>query len=115
MQEKMTTLGQKKSISTKEDFIKAIDALFLKLELAYHYQFGSVHDSEFWKVKSEQAQNIMDASPMGRGQRFMDAIKYDFRYDNYVSKVAWMVPQDHVYIQNGMTGKEWIGLNEKSI
>ena len=83
--------------------------------LAYHYQFGSVHDSEFWKVKSEQAQTIMDASPMGRGQRFIDAIKYDFRYDNYVSKVAWMVPQDHVYIQNGMTGKEWIGLNEKSI
>ena len=83
--------------------------------LAYHYQFGSVYDSEFWKVKSEQAQTIMDASPMGRGQRFIDAIKYDFRYDNYVSKVAWMVPQDHVYIQNGMTGKEWIGLNEKSI
>ena len=74
-----------------------------------------MHDSEFWKVKSQQAQTIMDASPMGRGQRFIDAIKYDFRYDNYVSKVAWMVPQDHVYIQNGMTGKEWIGLNEKSI
>ena len=46
MQEKMTTLGQKKSTSTKEDFINAIDALFLKLELAYHYQFYKVFGTD---------------------------------------------------------------------
>jgi len=45
-QEKMTTLGQKKSTSTKEEFINAIDALFLKLELAYHYQFYKVFGTD---------------------------------------------------------------------
>ena len=42
----MTMLGQKKSISNKEDFIKSIDALFLKLELAYHYQFYKVFGTD---------------------------------------------------------------------
>ena len=46
MQEKMTTLGQKKSTSIKEDFINAIDELFLKLELAYHYQFYKVFGTD---------------------------------------------------------------------
>ncbi len=42
----MTILGQKKSISTRENFIKAIDSLFLKLELAYHYQFYKVFGTD---------------------------------------------------------------------
>ena len=42
----MTILGQKKSISTKEEFISSIDALFLKLELAYHYQFYKVFGTD---------------------------------------------------------------------
>ena len=42
----MTALGQKKSTSTKEHFINAIDALFLKLDLAYHYQFYKVFGSD---------------------------------------------------------------------
>ena len=42
----MITLGQKRSTWTKEDFINAIDALFLKLELAYHYQFYKVFGTD---------------------------------------------------------------------
>ena len=38
----MTQLGQTKLASTKEDLIKSVDSLFLKLELAYHYQFYKV-------------------------------------------------------------------------
>ena len=38
--------GQAKSASTKEDLIKAIDSLFLKLELAYHYQFYKVFGTD---------------------------------------------------------------------
>ena len=38
--------GQTKSTSTKEDLIKAIDSLFLKLELAYHYQFYKVFGTD---------------------------------------------------------------------
>ena len=44
--EKMTILGQKKSTSTRDNFIKAIDSLFLKLELAYHYQFYKVFGTD---------------------------------------------------------------------
>jgi len=45
-QEKVTPLGQKKSISNKQEFIESIDKLFLKLELAYHYQFYKVFGSD---------------------------------------------------------------------
>ena len=42
--EKVTSLGQKKSIKKKldQDFINLIDNLFLKLEMSYHYQFYKV-------------------------------------------------------------------------
>ena len=42
----MTPLGQKKSTSTKEEFISSIESLFLKLELAYHYQFYKVFGTD---------------------------------------------------------------------
>tara|TARA_B100000945_G_scaffold167765_2_gene134491 strand:+ start:2393 stop:2974 length:582 start_codon:yes stop_codon:yes gene_type:complete len=38
--------GQTKSTSTKEDLVQAIDSLFLKLELAYHYQFYKVFGTD---------------------------------------------------------------------
>jgi len=65
MQEKMTTLGQKKSTSTKEDFINAIDALFLKLELAYHYQFYKVFgtDEKLKEGKKLWAISLKDKNP----------------------------------------------------
>ena len=42
----MTAIGQTKSTSTKEEYIESIDALFLKLELAYHYQFYKVFGTD---------------------------------------------------------------------
>ena len=42
----MTAIGQTKSTSTKEQYIESIDALFLKLELAYHYQFYKVFGTD---------------------------------------------------------------------
>ena len=65
MQEKMTTLGQKKSTSTKEDFINAIDKLFLKLELAYHYQFYKVFgtDEKLKEGKKLWAVSLKDKNP----------------------------------------------------
>ena len=38
--------GQTKSTSTKEDLVQAVDSLFLKLELAYHYQFYKVFGTD---------------------------------------------------------------------
>jgi len=46
MQEKMIQHGQTKSTSTKEDLVQAVDSLFLKLELAYHYQFYKVFGTD---------------------------------------------------------------------
>ena len=46
MQEKMMQHGQTKSTSTKEDLVQAVDSLFLKLELAYHYQFYKVFGTD---------------------------------------------------------------------
>ena len=61
----MTTLGQKKSTSTKEDFINAIDALFLKLELAYHYQFYKVFgtDEKLKEGKKLWAMSLKNKNP----------------------------------------------------
>ena len=40
-------MGKRNQLSTKEDFIKSIDnAMFLKLELAYHYQFYKVFGTD---------------------------------------------------------------------
>ena len=65
MQEKMTTLGQKKSTSTKEEFIASIDTLFLKLELAYHYQFYKVFgtDEKLKEGKKLWAISLKDQEP----------------------------------------------------
>ena len=61
----MTAHGQKKSISTKEDFIKSIDAMFLKLELAYHYQFYKVFgtDEKLREGKKLWAITLKNESP----------------------------------------------------
>ena len=61
----MTTLGQKKSISTKEDFVKSIDDMFLKLELAYHYQFYKVFgtDEKLKEGKKLWAMTLKNESP----------------------------------------------------
>ena len=61
----MTTLGQKKSTSTKEEFITSIDALFLKLELAYHYQFYKVFgtDEKLKEGKKLWAISLKEQSP----------------------------------------------------
>ena len=61
----MTTLGQKKSISTKEDFVKSIDDMFLKLELAYHYQFYKVFgtDEKLKEGKKLWAISLKNESP----------------------------------------------------
>ena len=64
-QEKMTTAGQTKSILNKKDFIKSIDSLFLKLELAYHYQFYKVFgtDEKLKEGKKLWAVSLKNISP----------------------------------------------------
>ena len=78
----MTMLGQKKSISNKEDFIKSIDALFLKLELAYHYQFYKVFgtDEKLKEGKKLWAISLKDIAP----EIILDAV------ENVVSSQSYL-------------------------
>ena len=75
-------LGQKKSISNKEDFIKSIDALFLKLELAYHYQFYKVFgtDEKLKEGKKLWAISLKDIAP----EVILDAV------ENVVSSQSYL-------------------------
>ena len=67
----MTPLGHQKLNSNKEEFIESIDGLFLKLELAYHYQFYKVFGTDdrlnegkkLWamSLKSFSAETILKA------------------------------------------------------
>ena len=61
----MTAIGQKKSTSTKEDFIKSIDDFFLKIELAYHYQFYKVFgtDEKLKEGKKLWATSLKNRTP----------------------------------------------------
>jgi hypothetical protein len=81
-QEKMTMLGQKKSISNKEDFIKSIDALFLKLELAYHYQFYKVFgtDEKLKEGKKLWAISLKDIAP----EIILDAVENVISSQSYL-------------------------------
>lgn len=83
--------------------------------LAYHYQFGSIYDTKFWQDKTKRSKIIMNNSVMGRGERFLESMKCDIKYGIEVSKLAWMLVEDHIYIHNGMASKEWVGLKEHSL
>ena len=78
----MTMLGQKKSISNKEDFIKSIDALFLKLELAYHYQFYKVFgtDEKLKEGKKLWAISLKDIAP----EIILDAVENVISSQSYL-------------------------------
>ena len=78
----MTMLGQKKSIWNKEDFIKSIDALFLKLELAYHYQFYKVFgtDEKLKEGKKLWAFSLKDIAP----EIILDAVENVISSQSYL-------------------------------
>lgn len=78
----MTMLGQKKSISNKEDFIKSVDALFLKLELAYHYQFYKVFgtDEKLKEGKKLWAFSLKDIAP----EIILDAVENVISSQSYL-------------------------------
>ena len=61
----MTPLGRQKSTLNKEKYIECIDNLFLKLELAYHYQFYKVFgtDDRLNEGKKLWAMSLKSFSP----------------------------------------------------
>ena len=78
----MTAIGQKKSTSTKEDFIKSIDDLFLKIELAYHYQFYKVFgtDEKLKEGKKLWATSLKNSTP----DEISNAVEYVILNQSYL-------------------------------
>ena len=60
-------LGQKTSNSDRQKFVEAIDNLFLKLELSYHYQFYKVFgtDERLSEAKRLWAESLKKFPPSG--------------------------------------------------
>jgi hypothetical protein len=109
-QEKMTTLGQKKSISTKEDFIKSIDAMFLKLELAYHYQFYKVFGTDeklkegkkLWAIslKNESPETIIAAvEKVIASQSFLPTLTDLIKACREINKIDGFPTAEEAYIE----------------
>jgi len=108
--EKMTTLGRKKSISNKEDFIKSIDALFLKLELAYHYQFYKVFGTDeklkegkkLWalSLKYESPEVIIEAvEKVISSQSFLPTLTDIMKSCNEINKIDGFPSAEEAYIE----------------
>ena len=106
----MTTLGRKKSISNKEDFIKSIDALFLKLELAYHYQFYKVFGTDeklkegkkLWalSLKYESPEVIIEAvEKVISSQSFLPTLTDIMKSCNEINKIDGFPSAEEAYIE----------------
>jgi len=86
-----------------------------QLCLAYHYHFGSVYKTSFWKDKTKKAKFILNNSIIGTGEKFLESVRKDYDYKTNDSKLAWMVVEDHIYIHNGMNNIKWNGLLKQSL
>ena len=75
-QEEKTPRGPQKLSSSKKEFIASIDNLFLKLELAYHYQFYKVFgtDERLNEGKKLWAMSLKSFSLDTLGQAIEDVI-----------------------------------------
>ena len=108
--EKMIQRGQTKSISTKEDLIKSIDSLFLKLELAYHYQFYKVFGTDqrlsegkkLWasSLKKFSAQVILDATDsVVESQPYLPTLTDLIKACNDISSIDGFPSVEEAYIE----------------
>ena len=106
----MTTLGQKKSTSTKEEFINAIDALFLKLELAYHYQFYKVFGTDeklkegkkLWAIslKNKTPEIILEAvESVISSQSYLPTLTDLIKACNEIDEIDGLPSAEEAYIE----------------
>jgi len=86
-----------------------------QLSLAYHYQFGSIHDTEFWVNSTKQASQFMKFSFNGNSQVFRQNIMSDLYRSRHVSykeltysKIGTFGHLDHQQLYFGMTGNSLI-------
>jgi len=109
-QEKMTPLGQKKSTSTKEEFISSIESLFLKLELAYHYQFYKVFGTDdklkegkkLWAIslRNEVPEVLLEAAEnVIRSQSYLPTLTDIMKACSDINKMDGFPTVEEAYIE----------------
>jgi hypothetical protein len=79
-----------------------------QLSLAYHYQFGSIHETEFWKDKKTKALEIMKHNLNGNFKIFESHLNYDMYNQSkrtFYSRIGCFASEDHNHVYYGMTGK----------
>lgn len=78
-----------------------------QLALAYHYNYGSVFDSKFWKQTKDSASRIMSSTINGNEELFVKNINCDimFKETDY-SKIGSFTYRDHVQLYCGMNGHD---------
>lgn len=79
-----------------------------QFSLAYHYHYGSVHDSSFWKDKQHDAKQFMKYNFNGNCDILLKNIEYDLLMNGKTdySKIGVFNYHDHQYIHYGMIDKQ---------
>ena len=106
----MTPLGQKKSTSTKEEFISSIESLFLKLELAYHYQFYKVFGTDdklkegkkLWAIslRNEVPEVLLEAAEnVIRSQSYLPTLTDIMKACSDINKMDGFPTVEEAYIE----------------
>jgi hypothetical protein len=78
--------------------------------LAYHYQFGSVYETEFWVDRKAKALEIMKYNLNGNHNIFESHLNYDLfnpKNQTFYSRIGCFDVEDHMYIYSGMVGKPY--------
>lgn len=81
-----------------------VDYIFsYQYSLAYHYRYGSIHDTPFWKDAVQRANTVMNCIPNGNFDIFEDNLKYDMHFkEGDYSKIGIFNYLDLKYIHYGM-------------
>ena len=108
--EERINLGQRNLTLNKKKFIDAIDALFLKLELAYHYQFYKVFGTDqrlsegkkLWasSLKKFSSQVILDATDtVVESQPYLPTLTDLIKACNDISSIDGFPSVEEAYIE----------------
>lgn len=108
-------LNQLNKMSRNDTNYKYLREMYVyQVSLAYHYQFGSIHNTNYWKDTKNEACQFIKYTFNGNPTVFEQTLSYDlFKYENnhdpqslIYSKTGCFDIVDHMQIYYGMTGKK---------
>ncbi len=81
--------------------------MFYQLGLAWHYSYGSKHNTSFWNDIKERSNQLLNIIPATRPEYFEEALFYDKKhavFDRY--GLGCFGYEDYLQVHSGMTGKK---------